>query len=935
MSARPSRKLVVGVALIAVVVGTGVAVGERLGNGPSSTGATHHDADESSALGQPSTEFWGDQLGAGDGDSGDGDGGADHPLSAPIGNVLYEGNTDARFLKLTRQAARLPEVGHSWRNVGPYKGIKDIPGTGSGAELLGSVGGIGTAMAVDPKDKSGNTVYLGTIGGLYKSTNGGKTVRNITEHKIPREAIGAVAVDPRHPKTIYIGTGVSIFTLSDDAAGTGVYVTHNGGKTWHRPARNTHGYGVNSIVVNPKNGTVFAGTTYGLWRSTDHGKSFGKERLATHSRHPLGNWVASVAINPFRPREVIADVGYAFGKKVYPGGAVLAHRNGLYKSDNNGKSFHYMASNVQLKQPNASNDPLGRVSIAFSPAPGGKNVIWTLVQDAGKANGDHGTIDTPVVPVSPDGNSELNGLYRSGDNGKHWQLQANAQTLTTALGCTTCVVGYPLSYAEGVQASYNNWVIADKKDPNRIYLGLEEAFTGEYQAPTRVGTPLATTFTAIEKYANACGFVTYFNTIPNSNGVVCPTVIPEYGDRTTHPDQHSAVIAVTPHGERLYSGNDGGWWAQNAHPVTDSTGVSYQGFNNKSWRSLNQPATVLPWDVTRLQDGSYLTALQDNGVGHIKPNGTAYQVCGGDGVYVFPGPNAHSYYCGIDGQTILGTTDDMKHTIDVTPRDNADGATFLSPWAVDRGNANHLIAAAGNIDETTHGMKSNTFDPTDEELLTSTWQTVFTPKPSKLGPWDSSAVFTHGRTSYVAMCDLCRPSLGTGSAATPKVVTPKIATNVKAGCKAGPASPKCWHMAASKGLPHEQISGIAVSPTNRRTVYVSLRQMIVLGASPKDTGAQKVMVSHDGGATFHNLTGNLPIADAHRIVLRKGRLYVATDVGVFTAKARSKHWARLGKFLPEVTYRSMQISLNGRYLVAGAYGRGAWAYDFRHNARVL
>lgn len=920
---RRSFRPAIGLAIAALVLGSGLAVGERIGRAPSSTVKPS----ANSALGMPSNLFWARFLHR--------DADADHPLSAPVGDVTYEGNTDTRFLRLTREAARLPEVGHSWRNVGPYKGIKDIPGTGSGAELLGSVGGIGTAMAVDPKDKTGNTVYLGTIGGLYKSTNGGRTVHNVTEHKIPREAIGAVAVDPRHPSTVYIGTGVSIFTLSDDAAGTGVYVSHNGGRTWHRPARNTHGYGVNAIAVNPKNGTVFVGTTYGLWRSTDHGASFRKVRLATHSKHPLGNWVASVAINPYKPREVIADVGYAYGKRKYDGHVVLAHRNGLYRSENNGRTFEYMASNGQLKQPNSSNDPLGRASIAFSSAPGGKNIIWVLIEDAGKASGDHQQLDNPVLPVDVDGNTELNGLYRSGDDGKTWQLQASAQTLTTALGSATSAATYPLNYSAGVQASYNNWVLADKRDPRRVYVGLEEAFTGEYHAPAKVGVPLATTFTAIEKYANLCGFVTYYNTIPNSNGVSCPAAIPEYGKGSTHPDQHSAAIALTPSGERFYSGNDGGWWAQNTHTVTDATAVAYPGFTNTSWRSLNQPATVLPWDVTRLQDGSYLLALQDNGVGHVTPNGRAYQVCGGDGVFVFPGPNAHSYYCGIDGQRILGTTDDMKHTIDVTPFDNAMGTTFLSPWGVDRGNPNHLIAAAGNIDQTTHGMKTNNYDPTDEELLSSTWQTVFTPKASKRGPWDSSAVFTHGRVSYVGMCDTCRVSFALPTVSTPRVVTPKIATNVKPHCKAGLASPKCWHMAASKGLPHEQISGIAVDPHDPRTIYVSLRNMIVIGQNPKTTGSQKVMVSHDAGRTFHNITGNLPIADAHRIVLRAGRLYVATDVGVFTSKAGSGKWARLGRFLPEVTYRSMQISLNGRYLVAGAYGRGAWVYDFRHIARVL
>jgi hypothetical protein len=479
-----------------------------------------------------------------------------------------------------------------------------------------------------------------------------------------------------------------------------------------------------------------------------------------------------------------------------------------------------------------------------------------------------------------------------------------------------------------VQASYNNWVLADAKDPNRVYLGLEEAFTGDYHGATNTNTRLLTSFAPIEKYADVCGFLTYFNTIPNSNGVSCPSVVPEYGKGTTHPDQHSAALAVTPNGERLYSGNDGGWWAQDAHTVTDQTGVAYQGFENSTWRSLNAPATVLPWDVTRLQDGSYLLALQDNGVAHVMPNGKAYQVCGGDGVYVFPGANAHSYYCGIDGQTILGTTDDFKHTINVTPADNATGATFLSPWWVDRTNPNHLIAAAGNVDETTSGMNSNTYDPTEEELLSSTWKTVFTPGKAPNGTWDSSAVYTQGKVSYVAFCSLCRPSLATGTAATPTVVTPKIATNVKPHCTSAPASSKCWHMAASKGLPHEQISEIQVDPRNPQTIYVGFRQMIVMGASDKVNGPQKVMVSHDGGNTFTDLTGNLPIADVHRLVLRSGHLYAATDVGVFTSKAGSKHWLRLGKGLPEVTFRSMALSLDGKHLVLGAYGRGVWDYTF-------
>lgn len=908
--------------VMGIVAGVGLAV--VAGIGLPGVGAAHPAAARN---GVPSSQYWGD--------GGDPDQGA-QTLGTGLSTV-YEGNTDQVFYDLVQQANKLHQASKEWTNVGPFGGIVDVPGQGSGNENFGPVDGIGTAIAVDPSDATGNTAYLGTIGGLYKTTNGGKTVVDIAGNQFARDSIGAIAVDPVHPNNVFAGTGVSIFTLSDDAAGTGVYVSHDWGATWTRPSVNTHGYGVNSIVVS-RDGTVYAGTTYGLWRSQDGGASFQPVALPDGATkdHPMGNWVTSIAISPENPAEVTVAVGYAFGKMKYPDGEVIAPGNGLYRSTDDGQHFALLRSSSQLTWAGASSDPIGRTSLSYATAPGGKGILWALVSDAGKAAGNHTCVDTPAVPICADGGSSLNGIYRSADDGATWQLEGTSQQLATAEGGSTSAAGNAISYGAGVQSDYNNWILADPSDPNRIYVGLEEAFTGEFHDPTGLLPVPSTTWATIEKYADVCGFLTYFNTIPNSNGTACPSQLPEYGGTTTHPDQHSAAFAAIPNGIRMYSGNDGGWWVQDAHPVSDFTSPRYLGFDSGSWTSLGKPATVLPWDVTRLQDGSYLLALQDNGVAHVTKSYTngsnAYQVCGGDGVYVFPGANASSYYCGIDGQTILATTDDFKHTINVTPANNASGPTFLSPWTVDPTNSNHLLAAAQNVDETNDGPKSNTYDPTDEELISSTWQTVFTPPPPPSGNWDSSAVYAKGPVDYVAFCAPCRPSLATGSAANASVVTDKIATNVQSNCKATIGSTNCWHLAASSGLPHEQISGIDVDPADPQTIYVSLRQFIVMGADPNVTGDQKVMVSHDAGKTFTDLTANLPRADAHRIVLRDGQLYVATDVGIFTASATASpqriNWSRFDKGLPEVTYRSMKLDPTGRYLVAGAYGRGGWVYDF-------
>src|SRR5881275_325302 len=82
---------------------------------------------------------------------------------------VYAPNTETTMLNALHAAAALPHATtKAWKNVGPFGGVKSIPSVGSGAEQLGPIEGIGTAIAVDPADATGNTVFLATHGGLYK-----------------------------------------------------------------------------------------------------------------------------------------------------------------------------------------------------------------------------------------------------------------------------------------------------------------------------------------------------------------------------------------------------------------------------------------------------------------------------------------------------------------------------------------------------------------------------------------------------------------------------------------------------------------------------------------------------------------------------------------------------------------------------------------------
>src|SRR4051794_24456296 len=59
---------------------------------------------------------------------------------------VYAPNTETNMLKAVAAAEALPRIGKTWKNVGPFGGVESIESVGSGAEQLGPIEGIGTAI---------------------------------------------------------------------------------------------------------------------------------------------------------------------------------------------------------------------------------------------------------------------------------------------------------------------------------------------------------------------------------------------------------------------------------------------------------------------------------------------------------------------------------------------------------------------------------------------------------------------------------------------------------------------------------------------------------------------------------------------------------------------------------------------------------------------
>src|SRR5262249_30483666 len=96
----------------------------------------------------------------------------------------------------------------TWTAAGP--GPIDV--TGAGVDYR-TVSGNVTSTAVDPRDPSGNTVFVGTAnGGVWKTTDGGNDWSPLTDYvrdgqgrRVPL-SVGGLALAPSNPDVLYAGT---------------------------------------------------------------------------------------------------------------------------------------------------------------------------------------------------------------------------------------------------------------------------------------------------------------------------------------------------------------------------------------------------------------------------------------------------------------------------------------------------------------------------------------------------------------------------------------------------------------------------------------------------------------------------------------------------------------------------------------------------------
>lgn len=127
-----------------------------------------------------------------------------------------------------------------------------------------------------------------------------------------------------------------------------------------------------------------------------------------------------------------------------------------------------------------------------------------------------------------------------------------------------------------------------------------------------------------------------------------------------------------------------------------------------------------------------------------------------------------------------------------------------------------------------------------------------------------------------------------------------------------------WSQATGpSGVP---VTDIAVDPRDARTAIVTMSGFVQ---------TNHVWRTADGGATWTNITFNLPNIPTLAVVLEPGSgdITIGTDLGVFTLQSGTQSWSPVLNGLPNVAVYDLIFDAPRSRLIAATHGRGMFSLD--------
>jgi hypothetical protein len=832
----------------------------------------------------------------------------------------------------------------TWLPLGP---------TAVQSQNFGLVTGRVSALALDPSDATGNTLYVGTTGGgVWRSQNADtSSLANISFIPLTDNAagmggingtsisIGALSVQPGGTGVILAGTGDPNDAL-DSYYGAGILRSTDGGTTWSLiyitsdQLYRFNGEGIAGFAWSTVNqqlvvmavsqayeGTLvnadWPGQSYeGLYYSSDSGATWSLARITDGAAGdvqgpsssdafalPDGNAATAVVWNPVRQLFVAAVRYHGYYQSA----------DGITWTRMTNQPSAKLMTSAGLCPTNPGNTgstacPIFRGVLAVNPQTG-DTFAWTVDID----NQDQG-IWQDLCAASAGACTNLSITFA-----QQWQTQTSPATLETStlLGPATIVNGdYNLALA-AVPSGQETTLLAGANDL------------------WKTNCP----------YSQGCRW----RNTTNSTVGFCAQV-GEY--------QHSLAWNVSNPLE-IFVGNDSGLWRST--DAIGETGTACSASDATHFQNLNGSLGSLAEVVSMSQAGATpytmmagLGAIGTAGVTSTTGTTTDWpEILGGEGgpVAIDPVTTTNWYVNNGAGVSIyLGTPPNgstpgafnavLNYTTDPSAGVVQDGLRMTSPapFLVDPVDNTKLLIGtcrvwrgpASGLGWSSGDAISPIFDnhassgPCSGDALIRTMAAMALPV--------SAALPSGGEVVYAGMYGSAN-----GGGTLPGHV---LSATYNSAAVAWSAWTDVTALNAvtndTRTMNHYgyDISSIFIDPhdTTGQTVYVT-----VAGVQTLAENVQVVYRSTDGGAHWTDMMANLPTSPANSLVVDPqdaNTVYVATDAGVYStrqitscASAPFECWSTFGSGLPEapvVALSAAPATASVQDLVAATYGRGIW-----------
>lgn len=712
--------------------------------------------------------------------------------------------------------------------------------------------------------------------------------------------VSALAIRSTSPYTMYLG-----------AAQGGVWISSTLTSGWTSKTDNLPSLAIGSIALAPSNEDIvyvgtgegnLSGDSYfgnGILKSTDAGNTFS---LVSASSAFSNVSISKIVVHPTDQNHLWATALRGIAG-VHRTGPVNATPYGVYESTDGGINWTGLITTTDASRAPTDLviDPINpnELYTAFYGQGISKTVdsglTWTSVMTGFPGGADYAAAPTrfslaishPSSAVSATlysgfeyysgATRQPSSVWKSTNEGQSW-----SQTSTTVIG----------DYCAS-QCWYDNVVAADPISPTVVY---------------------------------ALGLFIYGN--PGSGGIFRSM---DGGASwvdlgfNLHPDYHAVAIRKDDPAN-LVIGNDGGVWSTATRggrlgpsdPLTATEWINLNGSVNAAdgtvlGRSGLQIAQFTSVGQHPSNTNAVYGGTQDNGtLGRPAASSTWVDYSSGDGGQVLVDQTDPNYvygtYFGLSPYRFTngmlgGPTGGTANAIIASGINSSDRSEFYVPFAMDPANPDRLYIGSYRLYRT-----ENAKAPTAGAV---TWSAISS---------DLTSGCLGGAPNGARNCSISAIGVTPGA---PAVYVGTLDRYVWISTNANAASPT-WTRIDKAPLPDRPVSAIAVDSSDYRVAYVAYSGFSA--ATPGSPG--HLFKTTDAGATWTNVSGNLPDVPLNSIVIDPGvpgGLYAGTDIGPYVTTNGGSTWSFIGTGFPIVSINQLSLNPATRRLRAATHGRGAWS----------